>query len=237
MLYVSFVAFLCLHDYFSKGKMTIQAIIFDMDGLLVDSEPVWNDARAAMAARYGKPWTQADHFNVMGVSTEEWVAYMIDRLGLSLNPDNVQAEVLDQMAALYRQQIPFRPYAVEAVQWAAAHYPTALASGSPRHLIDIVTQSPEMNGRFQVVLAADEVGKGKPDPAIYLETARRLGVAPAHCVCLEDSANGVLSGHRAGMKVINVPDLRYPLTAVQAGFADLVLDSLADFTAVTLQTL
>ncbi len=217
--------------------MTIKAIIFDMDGLLVDSEPVWNGARAAMAARYNKLWTQADHFSVMGVSTDEWTTYMIERLDLTLSPKAVRDEVIDQMVAMYQRQIPFRPSAVEAVQRAASHYPTALASGSPRRLIDIVTQSAEMRGYFQVILAADEVGAGKPDPAVYLETARRLKVAPEACVCLEDSANGVLSGHRAGMFVVNVPDPRYPLTVEQAKFADMVLDSLSEFTAITLKEL
>lgn len=217
--------------------MTIEAVIFDMDGLLVDSEPVWDEARAAMAAHYGQTWTQTDHFNVMGVNTDVWAAYMIKRLDLSLSPIAVRDEVIDQMVAMYRRQIPFRPFAVEAVQWAVGHYPTALASGSPRKLVDIVTQADELQGCFQEVLVADEVGTGKPDPAVYLETARRLGVAPEACVCLEDSANGVLSGHRARMFVINVPDPRYPLTTQQAGYADMVLESLRDFTAATIQQL
>ena len=217
--------------------MSIKAVIFDMDGLLVDSEPVWNEARVAMAARYNKTWTQADHMNVMGVSTDEWIAYMIKRLELTLPPQVVRDEVIDQMVAMYRRQIPFRPFAVEAVKWAASRYPTALASGSPRQLIDIVTQSAELRGCFQVILTADEVGAGKPDPAVYLETARRLGVAPEACVCLEDSANGVLSGHRAGMVVINIPDPRYPLTEEQTRYANVVLASLAGFTAVTIQQL
>jgi len=215
--------------------MNTKAIIFDMDGLLVDSEPVWNEARAAMAARHGKPWTQEDHFNVMGVSTAEWTRYMIDRLELSQPAEEVREEIISQMEGMYRRQIPFREGAVAAVQWAAAHYPTALASGSPRRLLDILTAADELRGAFQVVLAADEVGAGKPDPAVYLETARRLEVDPAHCVCLEDSPNGVLSGHRAGMMVINIPDERFPLTAEQTSFADLVLDSLIAFNGEALR--
>lgn len=216
---------------------TIKAIIFDMDGLLVDSEPVWDEARVAMAARHNRLWTQADHFNVMGVSTDEWTTYMIERLELTLSPKVVREEVINQMEVMYQRQIPFRPFAVETVQWAASHYPTALASGSPRQLIELVTDSAEMRGCFEVILAADEVRAGKPNPAVYLETALRLGVTPETCVCLEDSANGVLSGHRAGMFVVNIPDPRYPLTIEQARYANVVLDSLADFTAVTLQKL
>lgn len=208
--------------------MAIEAIIFDMDGLLVDSEPTWDKARAAIAARVGKPWNQQDHFNVMGVSTDEWTQYMIERLDMTSTPEEVQKEVIDQMIAMYTQEIPFRPFAVEAVQRATAKYPTALASGSPRQLIDIVVQSPELQGCFQVVLSADEIGVGKPDPAIYLETAKRLGVAPEKCLCLEDSPFGVLSGRRANMIVINIPDPDLSLSSEQAKHADLVLESLGE---------
>jgi len=208
--------------------MAIEAIIFDMDGLLVDSESTWDKARAAIAARVGRSWNQQDHFNVMGVSTAEWTQYMIERLELAYTPNEVQKEVIDQMIAMYTQRIPFRPFAVEAVQWAAAKYPTALASGSPRQLIDIVTQSAELRDCFQVILSADEIGVGKPDPAIYLETARRLNCAPEKCICLEDSPFGVLSGHRANMIVINVPDPDFPLSPEQAKHAELVLESLGD---------
>jgi len=217
--------------------MTIEAVIFDMDGLLVDSEPVWHEARVAMAAEHGQTWTHADQLNCMGVNTDDWAAYMIERLKLSMSLAEVREAVIAQMAAMYARQIPFRPFAIEAVQWSAARYPTALASGSPRRLIDIVTQVDELNGCFQEILVGDEVGEGKPHPAVYLETARRLGVIPEVCVCLEDSANGVLSGHRAGMFVINVPDPDYPLTASEAAYADLVLSSLGEFTAETIQQL
>ena len=217
--------------------MKIKAIIFDMDGLLVDSEPTWNNARLAIAKRAGKEWNKQDHFNVMGVSTDEWTEYMRKRLELDMSPAELQQEVLDQMTAMYAEKIPFRPHAVEAVQWAAAHYPVALASGSARPLIDIVTQSPELDGCFQVILSADEVGAGKPDPAVYLEAAKRLGVAPENCVCLEDSPFGVLSGHRAGMIVINIPDPDFPLKPEEAQYADLVLDSLAEFSDQTIKSL
>lgn len=208
--------------------MAIEAIVFDMDGVLVDSEPTWDKARAAIAARVGRQWNQQDHSNVMGVSTAEWTRYMIERLDLVYPPEEVQKEVIDQMVHMYTRKIPFRPFAVEAVQWAAITYPTALASGSPRQLIDLVAQSPELRGCFQVILSADEIGVGKPDPAIYLETARRLGIAPEKCLCLEDSPFGVLSGRRANMIVVNIPDPNFPLAPDQVKHADRVLESLGD---------
>lgn len=210
--------------------MTIEAIIFDMDGLLVDSEPTWDEARIAMANRVGKEWNRQDKINVTGVSTDEWGQYLIDRLELTATLEEVQTEILDQMVSMYEQKIPFMPGAVEAVHRAAAKCPTALASGSPPRLIDIVTQSPELRGYFEVILSADEVGVGKPDPTVYLETAKRLGVAPEKCLCIEDSPMGVLSGSRANMLVVNIPDPYLPLTSEQAKHADLVLESLDDLT-------
>ncbi|MEM8857010.1 MAG: HAD family phosphatase [Chloroflexota bacterium] len=190
--------------------MEIKAIIFDMDGLLIDSEPVWNEARKQMAAEKGINWTVDDHHNVMGVSTEEWTDYMIERLSLDISPAEVQERIIGAMEDLYRQRIPFFDGAVELIRWANANFPTAVASGSPRRLIDAVTGAPELEGMFNLTLAADEVGKGKPDPAVYLETARFLEIDPQNCVVLEDSGNGVLSGVRAGMYTINVPDDRFP---------------------------
>ena len=208
--------------------MAIEAIIFDMDGLLVDSEPSWDQARAHMARRVGKEWTQQDHINVMGVSTDEWGQYMIDRLELTAPLEQVQSEIIHEMIEMYRQRIPFKPFAVEAVEWSAANYPTALASGSPPRLIEIVANSPGLQGCFDVILAADEIGAGKPDPAIYLETAKRLGISPEKCLCIEDSLFGVLAGRRANMFVINIPDPRFPLSEEQIAAADMVLNSLGE---------
>lgn len=201
-----------------------------MDGLLIDSEPVWNDARKRMAAEYGVAWNQQDHFNVMGVSTQEWVDYMIERIGLTMPPADVEATIINHMADIYAEGIPFRPHAVEKIAWAASLYPSCIASGSPRKLIDIVSGDERVAPFMQFTLAADEVGKGKPDPAVYIETAKRLGIAPEHCLCLEDSPNGVLAAYRAGMKVINIPDPEMPLTEEESGYSDLILANLGEFT-------
>ncbi len=212
----------------------IAAVIFDMDGLLIDSEPCWDKARSLMAADVGVQWNEADHRAVMGVSTREWVAYMMKRLDLTLAPQEVEQQIIDQMVRLYRQQIPFLPGAVEAVSLAAAHYPTALASGSPRALIDTVTSDSALRDRFQAILSGDEVKHGKPSPDIYLAAARSLGVEPEHCVCLEDSGNGIVAGKAAGMKVIAVPDDRFPPAAEKLGQADTILSSLQDLSLATL---
>jgi len=214
----------------------IEAVIFDMDGLLIDSEPAWDKARAELAAQYGKPWTTADHHNVMGVSTLEWTEYMINHFEATMPPEEMQKLVIDQMAAMYNDQIPFFRGAVELVQSVAAKYPTGLASGSPRQLIDIVTSYSGFDDCFQVILSADEIGKGKPAPDVYLATAERMGVDPAKCACLEDSGYGILSGKAAGMMVIAVPDERFPPAAEMVAQADIVLGSLEEFSLDLLET-
>jgi HAD superfamily hydrolase (TIGR01509 family) len=213
------------HDEVSP---VIDAVIFDMDGLLVDSEPVWDAARRWMAQEAGQTWTTDDHRAVMGVSTQEWVQYMIDRLELTLPPEAVEERIVGRMVEMYHGGIPYFPGAVDVVELAAGRYRTALASGSHPRLIEAVTADAAMRGKFQVVVSADEVGAGKPAPDVYLAAAERLGVEAGRCVCVEDSGNGILAGVRAGMQVIAVPDPRFPPRADLLEQAHLVLGSLAD---------
>ncbi len=215
----------------------IRAVIFDMDGLLVDSEPVWDKARKAMADLAGKPWGALDHDAVMGVSTEEWADYMIEHLELTLSRQEVIDEVIGHMTEMYRAGVPYFPGAAELVDTAAAHFRTGLASGSHPALIDIVTTDEPMAGKFEVIVAADQVGAGKPAPDVYLESARRLNVDPADCVCLEDSGNGILAGVAAGMKVIAVPDPRFPPAAEKLARADDVAGSLSEVTLERIEAL
>jgi HAD superfamily hydrolase (TIGR01509 family) len=213
----------------------IDAIIFDLDGLLVDSERYWNEARRAMAAERSIAWNADDHRACMGVSTRTWANYMIRRLNLDLAPEQVEAHIIGKMVALYARQIPYLPGALAAVDLAVQHFPTGLASGSPRVLIDAVTRDAPMRGKFRAIVCSDELPRGKPAPDVYLEAARLLGIEPARCVCLEDSGNGILSGKNAGMKVIAIPDARYAPPAPEIlQQADLVLSSLRDFNLDTI---
>ncbi len=206
----------------------IRAVIFDMDGLLVDSEPVWDGARKWLADDAGKPWNALDHDAVMGVSTSEWADYMIEHLELTMSAQEVIDAVIGRMIEMYRAGVPYFPGAVELVDLAASNYRTALASGSHPTLIETVIADPPMQGRFEVVVAADEVGVGKPAPDVYLAAADRLGIEPQDCVCLEDSGNGILSGVAAGMKVIAVPDPRFPPSADKLDRADVIVASLPE---------
>ncbi len=211
--------------------MKLEAVIFDMDGLLIDSEPVWNKARVAMAANHGYAWSAHDHQAVMGVSTGTWVRYMQEKLGLDMATQAVENTIIQHMVAYYKTEgVPYLPGAVEAVDLARASVPIAIASGSHPALIEAVSSDAALSGKFQVVLSADEVGKGKPEPDVYLEAAKRLGVNPANCLCLEDSGNGILAGKAAGMRVVAVPDERFPPSAEKLAEADIVLHTLEDFT-------
>lgn len=206
--------------------MTIQAIVFDMDGVLIDSEPIWNEVRVEFAVACGKPWTEALQRSVMGVSTRTWGEVMRDGLGTPLSAEQVNDEVGRRMIARYRRHLPLLPGALQAVRLAAGGYPVALASGSMSVLIDHVLDATGLRPLIGVVVYGDTVARGKPDPDIYLEAARRLGVAPAACVGIEDSVNGLRALRAAGMKAIAVPSPGYPLADVAA---DLRLSSLEEF--------
>ena len=200
----------------------IKAIIFDLDGLLINSEGSWNLIRTQIFSEYGKPWTDADHKAVMGVNTREWANYMLRRLGSDLDPQKLVQMVIERLSARYQKEIPFLPGAKEAIRIAGKLYPLGLASGSHHRLLEIVTAHPDLAGKFSVVVSADDVESGKPAPDIYLETARKMGVSPENCLCLEDSANGIRAGKAAGMKVIAVPDARYAPPKGVLQMADLV---------------
>ena len=204
--------------------------MFDLDGLLIDSEIVWNDVRSDIAEQRGVRWNADDHRAVMGVSTATWAAYMIRRLKLNLSPAEVEALVIGKMAAAYQQEIPLKPGAVDLVRDAAESYPLGLASGSVRSLIDIVVGTPEFAGCFQVTVSADEVARGKPSPDVYLEALRRLGVDGEACVCLEDSGHGIEAAKAARMRVIAVPDPRFMPDAAVLAKADVVVQSLTEVT-------
>jgi HAD superfamily hydrolase (TIGR01509 family) len=217
--------------------MMIQAIIFDLDGLLVDSEPYWEEARLQLAAEVGGPWTLDDQKAVMGSSSSGWSQYIIRRMKLDLSPRQVEERIIGMMLDYYRQRIPYLPGAVEAVDLATRHYPTGLASGSQRRLLEVVLNDPPLRDKFQVVVSADGMPRGKPAPDVYLEASRRMQIEPACCVCLEDSQNGILAGKAAGMRVIAVPDARFSPPDEILRQADAVLKSLKDFSIDLVQEL
>jgi len=182
------------------------AVVFDMDGVLVDSEPLWMRARKDLVRAGGGRWHADAETAMMGVSSGVWSAYMRDRLDLQqYTAEQIRADVLDRMVELYRADVPLLPGARAAVEAAAARWPVAIASGSDRVLLDTVLTATGLGPCFAATVAGDEVSEGKPHPMIYDEACRRLGADPQHCVAIEDSGAGISSALAAGLKVVAVP--------------------------------
>jgi HAD superfamily hydrolase (TIGR01509 family) len=206
--------------------MGIDAVVFDMDGLLLDSEQVWDGVREALARERGGRWHERAQRDMMGMSSKEWSRYMHDVIGLPESPAAINDEVVRRMEERYHEELPLLPGAVEAVERVAASWPLGLASSSNRQLIDLALERAGIAGLFRVTVSSEEVGRGKPAPDVYLEAARRLAVAPAACAAVEDSHNGILSARAAGMRVIAVPNASFPPGDDALAAADSVLTSL-----------
>lgn len=208
----------------------IEAVVFDMDGLLVDSEPLWQRARieAFGAERLG--WTPADQTRVMGAGTRDWAQFLAERLNHELTADEVIERVVSKMEAYYRESVPLLPGAERIVPLLAEHYPVGLASGAPYRLIRAVMQRTGWDRLLREVLSSDDLTRGKPAPDIYLEIARRMGVAPERILVFEDSGNGILAALAAGMPTIAVPNGYHRAADDILQRCALVLESLEEFT-------
>jgi len=208
----------------------IEAAIFDLDGLLIHSEEVWDAVREEYVRAHGRPYTADVQRAMMGMSSTEWSRYLHETVGIPDEPEAINAEVVRRMLAAYRRHLPLVPGAVEAVERVAARFPLALASSSNRPLIDEVLALAGLAPYFRATVSSEEVGRGKPAPDVYLEAARRLGVAPEHCAAIEDSRAGIRSAEAAGMRVVAIPNASYPPGADALAHADVVLASLAELT-------
>jgi HAD superfamily hydrolase (TIGR01509 family) len=213
------------------------AVIFDLDGVLIDSEPVWEQVRREYVARHHGRWEPDSQDRLMGMSTPEWAVYLSGELGVERPPEAVADEVVELVGERYGERPPLLPGAVAAVGRLAERWPLGLASSSPPRLIDLVLELAGLDGRFKVRVSTERVGRGKPAPDVYLEVAARLGEAPTACVAVEDSSNGVRSAAAAGMRVIAVPGERYPLAADARAAASLVLGSLDELTVAAIEGL
>jgi len=186
------------------------AVIFDLDGVLLDSEQRWNEAKQALVSRAGGHWRADAATVMMGMSSPEWSAYMRDELDVPLDSDTINRAVVRLMEEGYERELPLLPGAREAVTALAQHWPLGLASSSNREIIDLALRLADFDPVFAVTISSEEVARGKPAPDVYLEAARRLGVAGEACVAIEDSANGLRAANAAGMAVIAVPNSHYP---------------------------
>jgi HAD superfamily hydrolase (TIGR01509 family) len=187
-----------------------QAVIFDMDGVLMDSEQLWNQSKQELVREVGGHWREDAPTAMMGMSSPEWSAYMRDELGVPLDDEEINRAVVGRMEELYRERLPLLPGAVEVVRDLHRRWPLALASSANREIIDFVLAAAGLAAEFRATVSSEEVERGKPAPDVYLEAARRLGVSAERCVAVEDSSNGLRSAAAAGMAVIAVPNQHYP---------------------------
>jgi HAD superfamily hydrolase (TIGR01509 family) len=208
----------------------IEAVVFDLDGLLLDSEQVWDEVREVFTRERGGRWHEQAQADMMGMSSTEWSRYMHDELGLPEPPEKLNRLVVERMEERYRERLPLIEGAVEAVRRIGERWPLGLASSSNRPLIDLALEQMDVADLFKVTVSSEEVGRGKPAPDVYLEAAQRLDIRPENVVAIEDSANGIRAAKAAAMGVIAIPNPHFPPPGEVLAQADLVLESLAELT-------
>lgn len=209
------------------GENRVQAVVFDLDGVLVESEQVWAAAKRELIERRGGTWTAAADHEMLGMSSPEWSRYMREQLGLEMGEDEISAAVVELMAARYRSRLPLIEGADGAVRGLAARWPLGLASASNRQIIDLVLELAGWKALFAVTVSAEEVDHGKPSPDVYLEAVDRLGAPAEHCIAIEDSDAGIRAAGAAGLGVIAIPNRAFPPGPSALALADTVLDSIS----------
>lgn len=209
-------------------RPSIEAIIFDLDGVLVDSESVWDRARRSYVEEHGGRWAPEATREMMGMSSTEWSRYLSERLGVRRAPEAIATEVASRVADGYREELPLLPGAADAARSLASRWPLGLASSANREVIELVLELSGLGDLFAAIVSSEEVSRGKPAPDVYLLAAGRLSVQTQSCAAIEDSHNGILSAAAAGMRVVAIPNRDYPPGEEALSEADLVLDSIED---------
>lgn len=208
----------------------MSVVVFDMDGTLTDTEHIWDVVRRGLAQEEGLPWPEEASRAMMGMSTQEWSAYLSEVVGLRGSPEEVARRTIGGMVAHYESGVDLLPGAQAAVHRMAQRWPVGLASSSPRVLIDTAVTAMGLAGVFATTVSTEELAAGKPAPDVYLEVCRRLAAEPARSLAVEDAANGILSAHAAGLVVVAVPPHFNPPPPEVLALADVVLDSLDELT-------
>ena len=203
----------------------MSAVVFDLDGVIVDSEHLWDEVREELARERGGRWHDRAQADMMGMSSLEWSRYMHDVIGLADSPEAISDEVVRRMLGRYDEHLPLIDGATGSVARLAARYPLAVASSANRPVIEAVLELSGLARYFDATVSSEEVARGKPAPDVFLEAARRLGVPADRCAAVEDSGNGIRAAHAAGMRVLAIPNTRYPPAPDALALADVVLAS------------
>jgi HAD superfamily hydrolase (TIGR01509 family) len=216
--------------------VSVDAVVFDLDGVLIQTEEIWDEVRGDYIVRLGGRYDEEAQRAMMGMSSKEWSAYLAEELGVPRTAEQVNADIVALMAASYGEHLPLIDGAVEAVERLAGAFTLGVASSSNRELIDLVLELSGLGRYFRATVSSEEVPRGKPAPDVYLEACRRLGVDPARAAAVEDSHAGIASAKAAGMRVIAIPNPAYPPGDEALAQADLVLGSLTDLTPKAIQS-
>lgn len=211
------------------------AVVFDLDGVLMDSEQLWNAAKQALVRDAGGRWREDSPRAMMGMSSPEWSAYMREQLGVDLADEKINRDVVRRIEELYRARLPVLPGAVEAVRALRGRWPLGVASSSNREIIDLVLDLAGLTDLFVVTVSSEEVARGKPAPDVYQEAARLVGVEPDRCVAIEDSSNGLRAAAAAGMAVIAVPNTHYPPDQDALALAAAIVETTGEVTPTLIE--
>jgi HAD superfamily hydrolase (TIGR01509 family) len=208
----------------------IEAVVFDMDGVLVDSEHVWDEVREQYAVASGGTYSERATRDMMGMSSVEWSRYMAETLGVPGTPEEINDAIVQRMLERYGDAPPLLPGAIDAARRLGERWPLAIASSSNPELIEVVLRAAELTELFRVAVSSQEVARGKPAPDVYLAAAARLGVEPSRCAAVEDSHNGIRSAKAAGMRVVVFPNIHFPPDDEAIAMGDVVISSLEELT-------
>ena len=211
-------------------RIDITAVVFDLDGVILATEQLWDEVREGLARERGGRWSDTAQADMMGMSSPEWSRYMHEVVGLAEPPEEINREVVGRMLERYANRLPLIDGAVEAVGRIAAHWPLGVASSSNREVIDRALDLSGLARHFRATVSSEEVPRGKPAPDVYLEAARRLEVEPSSCAAIEDSANGIRSAHAAGMRVVAIPNAAFPPPPDAVALAATVVPSIRELT-------
>lgn len=212
----------------------IDAVVFDLDGVILQTEELWDEVREGFTRERGGRWSDSAQADMMGMSSTEWSRYLHEVLGVADPPEEISRNVVRRMSERYAEKLPLIDGAVEAVKRLATRWPLGLASSSNRELIDRALELSRLAPYFRVTVSSEEVERGKPAPDVYLEAARQLDVEPARCAAIEDSASGIRSAHAAGMIVVAIPNPEFPPPPEAVALAAVTLESIEELEPETL---
>lgn len=208
----------------------LQAVVFDLDGVLLDSEQLWDAARRSVASDHGCTWREDATHEMQGMSSSEWSRYMHEELGLPISEDEIVDLVVGDLLARYEDDLPLAPGAVDTVHRLGSRWPLAVASSSNREVIEKVLDLSGLRSAFQATVSSEEVARGKPSPDVYLAATAALGALPQACAAVEDSSSGIRAAIAARMHVAVIPNRHFPPPHDVLVRADLVVQTLEELT-------